>query len=250
MSKKILIIPDSHAHPDFSNERYEWLAKLVLDERPDHVVDIGDWFCMPSLSSYDKGTRSFEGRRYNKDIEAGLDAQQRFYDITRAPKKKLPSFWRTLGNHENRINRAIETDPVLYGTIGTNDLRSSDYGWKEVPFLKPLVLEGITFQHYFTSGLMGRPIGGENHARSLINKQLTSCVQGHSHTLDYARRTDATGKKINGLVCGVFQDYTPSYATSTAHLWDRGVAILDNVDNGNYDFQWKSLDRIKSTYSV
>ena len=200
MSKKIIVLPDSHATPGKSNDRYEWFAKLVLDEAPDMVVDIGDFWSMDSLSSYDKGTRSFEGRRYKADIEVGLDAQERIWDITRKPKKKGPKWFRTIGNHEQRIERAVEHDPVLEGTIGLSDLQSKEYGWEEIPFLHPLELEGITFQHYFTSGIMGRPIGGENHARSLITKQFKSCVQGHSHTFDYARRTDATGKKIHGVV--------------------------------------------------
>ena len=249
MTKTIIVLPDSHAHPDFNNDRYEWFARLVLDINPDYVVDIGDFFDMPSLCSYDKGTRSFEGRRYSKDIEAGLDAQQRIYDITRKPKRKVPKWFRTLGNHENRINRVVDIDPVLHGTISTKDLQSKEYGWEEIPFGQPLYLEGITFQHYFTSGVMGRPIGGENHARSLILKQFRSCVQGHSHLFDYARRTDATGNKVHGLVVGVYQDYDADYAgPSTNKMWDRGIAILRNVDNGNFDPEWISIERLKGIY--
>ena len=249
-NKTIVVIPDSHAHPDYNNLRYDWIAKFVLDIRPDYVVDIGDWFDMPSLCSYDKGTKSFEGRRYKKDIAAGLDAQERYQTIIKAPKKKLPKHFRTLGNHENRISRAVNLDPVLDGTIGISDLQSKEYGWEEYPFLTPLHLEGITFQHYFTSGVMGRPIGGENHAKSLITKQFRSCVQGHSHTMDYARRTDASGRKLHGLVVGVYQDYDSDYAGHvTNKMWDRGVAVLRNVEDGHYDLEWISMDRIKQAYA-
>lgn len=250
MSKTIIVVPDSHAHPDYHNKRYEWLAKLVLDVKPDYVVDIGDWYDMPSLCSYDKGTKGFEGRRYKKDIEAGLDAQDRFKRILDAPKKKKPKLFRTLGNHEQRIVRAVNADAVLEGTIGLGDLQSKEYGWEEYPFLEPLSIEGITFQHYFTSGIMGRPIGGENHAKSLITKQFSSCVQGHSHTMDYARRTDASGHKIHGLVVGVYQDYDSDYAGNTNKMWDRGVPILRNCEAGNYELQWVSLDTIKKEYDT
>lgn len=243
-----MVLPDSHAHPDYNNERYEWFAKLVLDVSPDYVVCIGDMFDMPSLCSYDKGTKGFEGRRYKKDIEAGLDAQQRIYDIVRAPKKKLPKFFACIGNHEQRIVKAVNADPVLDGTIGLSDLQKKEYGWEEIPFLEPLVIQGITFQHYFTSGIMGRPIGGENHAKSLITKQFSSCVQGHSHTMDYARRTDATGHKIHGLVVGVYQDYDASYAGPSNKMWDRGVPIMRNCHAGDFELQWISLDTIKKEY--
>ena len=85
-----LVVPDSHAHPDYSNERYDWLAELILDIKPDVVIDIGDWFDMPSLCSYDRGTKGFEGRRYQKDIAAGIEAQDRMLTRLRKQKKKLP----------------------------------------------------------------------------------------------------------------------------------------------------------------
>lgn len=248
MSKKILVIPDSHAHPDHHNKRYEWLADLVFDVKPDYVVDIGDWFDMPSLCSYDKGTKGFEGRRYKKDIEAGLDAQEKYRSRLTSHKKALPKHFRTIGNHEQRIVKAVNSDAILEGTIGLSDLQSKEYGWEEIPFLEPLTIEGITFQHYFTSGVMGRPTGGENHAKSLITKQFASCVQGHSHLMDYARRTDTSGRKIHGLVVGVYQDYDASYAGPSNKLWDRGVAILDNCHMGDFDVQWVNLDTIKKTY--
>lgn len=247
--KKIIVLPDSHAHPNYNNDRYEWFAKFVLDQNPDYVVDIGDFFCMPSLCSYDKGTKGFEGRRYKKDIEAGLDAQERILTILRKPKKKRPKMIRTLGNHESRITRAVQNDAILDGTIGLSDLQSKEYGWEEYPFLHPVEIEGITFQHYFTSGVLGRPIGGENHAKSLITKQFKSCVQGHSHLFDYAKRTDASGKKIHGLVVGVYQDYDADYAGPSNKLWDRGIPILTNVSNGDYDIQWVSMARLKKEYS-
>lgn len=250
MTKTILVVPDSHAHPDYDNKRYQWLAELTLDIKPDYVVDIGDWFDMPSLCSYDKGTRGFEGRRYKKDIEAGIDAQEKFKSILDAPKKKKPKMFRCIGNHEQRIEKAVNADAVLHGTIGLQDLQSKDYGWEETPFLEPLFIEGITFQHYFTSGIMGRPIGGENHAKSLITKQFSSCVQGHSHTMDYARRTDASGNKIHGLVVGVYQDYDSGYAGPSNKMWDRGVPILRNCEAGNFDLEWISLSRIKKAYDV
>ena len=247
--KTHLIIPDSHAHPEHNNKRYEWLGHLINDIKPDVVVDIGDWFDMPSLCSYDKGKKSFEGRRYKKDIEAGLDAQERMFSIVKARKRKLPRFIRTLGNHEHRISRAVEMDPILEGTIGLSDLQSREYGWDEIPFLEPCLVDGITYQHYFTSGIMGRPISGERHAQALILRQLTSCTQGHSHLFDYCERTDAGGRKIAGCVVGVYQDYHADYAGPANRLWNAGVVVKRGVENGYYDIEHISLKRIKDAYN-
>lgn len=243
-----LVIPDSHAHPDHHNRRYEWLGKLINDLKPDTIVDIGDWWDMASLCSYDKGTKGFEGRRYKRDIEAGLDAQERLYDITRKSKKKLPRFVRTLGNHEHRIHKAVDRDPVLEGTIGLADLQSKEYGWEEFPFLTPVQIDGVTYQHYFTSGIMGRPISGERHAQTLILKQLASCTQGHSHLFDYCVRTDVSGRKIHGCVVGVYQDYEADFAGPANAMWSPGVVVKRGVQGGSYDVEHISLERIKQAY--
>lgn len=248
MAKTHLIIPDSHATPGKHNKRYEWLGHLINDVKPDVVVDIGDWWDMSSLCSYDKGTKSFEGRRYKADIDAGLDAQDRMFSIIRRQKKKLPRFIRTLGNHEQRIVKAIDRDPVLEGTIGLADLLSKDYGWEEYPFLTPVSVDGVIYQHYFTSGVMGRPIGGESHARSLVLKQLSSVTQGHSHLFDHHVRTDAGGRRIHGCVVGVYQDYDSDYAGPANKMWHRGVVIKREVEHGDYDIQWVSLKALKKAY--
>lgn len=243
-----LIIPDSHATPGKHNKRFQWLGHLINDIKPDTVIDIGDMWDMSSLCSYDKGTKGFEGRRYKADIEAGLDANEKMFEIIRKQKKKLPRFIRTLGNHENRITRAIDRDPILEGTIGLNDLQSKEYGWEEYPFLTPVEVDGVTYQHYFTSGIMGRPIGGESHARSLILKQFSSVTQGHSHLFDYHIRSDVKGKKLHGCVVGVYQDYEADFAGPANKMWNAGVVVKRDVANGEYDLQHISLKALKKAY--
>ena len=59
MSRTHLIIPDPHSHPNHHNKRAEWLGALIADVKPDVVINIGDVADMPSLCSYDKGTKGF-----------------------------------------------------------------------------------------------------------------------------------------------------------------------------------------------
>lgn len=247
MSKIHLVIPDSHAHPDYDNERYSALSKLIADLNPDVVIDIGDWFDMASLCSYDKGTRGFHGRRYQMDIAAGLEAQERLLGPLRRRKKKLPRFVRCLGNHEHRIVRAIDREPeLLEGTIGLGDLQSREYKWEEYPFLQPVEIDGVHYAHYFVSGVMGRPVSS---ARALLNHQNTTCIMGHSHTFDYATKANIKGDRFHGIFCGVFQDYTPEFASATDYMWRPGVLILRNVENGDFDMEWVSMKRLKELYA-
>jgi len=245
-SKIHLVIPDSHASPDHHNERYTYLSKLICDLKPDVVVDIGDWFDMASLCSYDKGTRGFHGRRYQADISAGVEAQDRLITPLRQRKKKLPRFIRCLGNHENRIVRAIEREPeLLEGTIGLNDLQSKEYGWEEYPFNEVVNVDGVNYAHYFVSGVMGRPVSS---ARALLQAQNASCIMGHTHTFEYATKANIEGRRFHSIFCGVYQDYTPDFASTSSYLWRPGVLVLYGVENGDFDIEWVSMRRIKEAY--
>lgn len=248
-----LIIPDSHASPDHSNKRYEMLGRLVADLKPDVVINIGDWADMPSLSSYDKGTKGYEGRRYKKDVEAVLDAQEKFFKPIRAAKKKLPRFVALEGNHEYRIKRAIDLDAVhLDGVVSPHDLAYRDNGWEYVEYegSTPGVVEidGVSYAHYFPSGVMGRPIGGINPAYQLVTKYGKSCTQGHIHTFAFYHRGNAVSE-CNGLVCGVYQDWYAEYAGVANEMWWKGVVYCTNVEDGLYDMQQISLNTIKKVYS-
>ena len=71
---KLLVIPDAHAHPNYDNERFSWAGNLIAEEKPDTIICLGDLADFPSLSGWDKGTASFQGRRYKADCDAAVDA--------------------------------------------------------------------------------------------------------------------------------------------------------------------------------
>lgn len=253
-----LVIPDSHANPDYHNERFTWLGKLIVDVRPDVIIDIGDMADMASLCHYDKGTQKAEGRRYVDDIRAYVDANTRIFneidklnDRLRADKKKLykPRIVKLRGNHEQRIARAADKDPTLFGKISYRDLQDEQFGWEVVDFLTPIVIDGVTYCHYFTSGVMGKPIGGISPARTLLNKGSISATQGHVHTFDYSETTRFDGTRIQGLVCGCYVDYPMDYAGQANQMWRSGIVIKRRVHNGTYDMQFISIDEMRDTYA-
>lgn len=246
-----LVIPDQHAHPENNNDRFEWLGKLIVDLRPDVVVNLGDMADMPSLCTYDKGTKGFEGRRYKQDVNVTIDAQERMFAPIKKAKKKLARYVLTLGNHEERINRAISSDAILDGTIGMQDLQFKEYGWEVHKFLSPAIVDNIAYSHYFTSGVMGRPVGGENPAKSLLNKQHMSCTAGHTHTLDFASDTNAAGKRIMSMVGGCYLDYASGWNNPQSEdLWWSGVIIKRNVEEGTYDPQFVSINALRKEYGT
>lgn len=255
-TKTHLLIPDPHAHFEGSNERAIWAGKLIADIKPDIVLVGGDVADMPSLSSYDKGKKEFHGRSYAKDIGAHADFQDRLWSTVRASKKRLPYRIALIGNHEQRIQRAISSSPELEGTIGSDDLNLRHWYDEIVPYegSTPGVIEldGVLYSHYFVGGVMGRPLGGEHPAYSLVTKKLTSCTAFHTHIVDYCVRTKPNGQKIMGMVAGCFTDGGKSseWAGQAKELWWNGIIVKRNVAGGCYDPQWISIDALRKEYGT
>lgn len=247
-----LVVPDSHAHADFSNDRYDWLGRFIADLKPDVIINIGDNADMASLSTYDKGKRSFQGRNYKDDINAHLDAQERTFSPIKKLKKKLPESYYFIGNHEHRITRAIDLSPELDGAISLNDLALRDY-YDEVidysggtPGVK--CIDGVTYAHYFVGGIAGRPLGGIHAGYAIATKKFSSATCGHSHLFDTSWHVDLAGRPVIGTVVGCYQDYNNDWAGEVCSLWNRGVVVKRNVCNGGYDLQWISLNTLKKEY--
>ena len=248
-----LVIPDPHAHYKHTNERAIWLGKLIRDVRPDVVINLGDSADMPSLASFDKGRAKFQGRTYRADIDAHNDFQDKLWSTVRSGKKRMPRRVTLIGNHEQRIARALNTQPELAGAVGYNDLQLNRWYDDVVHYAgdTPGVIEidGVLYAHYFISGVMGRAVGGEHPAYSLLSKNYVSSTQGHTHVFDHCVRTRADGRKIIGLVAGVYQDYESDWAGEANKLWHRGVAIKTSVEDGTYDLRWVSLRALEREYA-
>ena len=251
---KHLIIPDTQVTPDSNTDHLVWAAEYAVKHKPDVIVHLGDHWDMLSLSSYDKGKKSFEGRRYNKDIEAGNAAMDRFMAVIRAEQDRQRAnkhkIWRPklvflLGNHENRIMRAVEDAPELDGLLSFDDFNLKKHKWEVVPFLEVKVIDGVGYSHYFTSGVMGRPVSS---ARALVTKKMMSCVMGHVQDRDiaYARRGD--GKAMTGLFGGIFYQENQGYLNAQTNQSWRGIWMLNEVNDGAFDELPVSMDYLRRRY--
>jgi len=242
----ILVIGDPHAKPGVSQERFTWLGRAIADINPDHVVCIGDMADMESLSSYDVGTLRFEGRRYKDDIEATREALALINAELGgwSGRKHM-----TVGNHEHRISRIVNEDPKFDGFMSVDDLGYADAGWEVTPFKSVTSIAGTAFSHYFPSGIMGRPIGGVHPARAMIAKLHTSAVQGHSHLLSYHRESTPLGKDINALSAGCFFEHEEGYAGPANKMWWRGLCLLRDAHDGDFDLETISMASVKRRYA-
>jgi hypothetical protein len=249
---KILVLPDVQAKPGNDFSFLTSIGNYIIAKKPDVIVNIGDFADMESLSTYDRGLKSFEGRSYQKDIWAAREAMDALltpiYEYNKRAKQNKdkqykPRMVLTLGNHENRINRAINEDRKLDGLISTDDLPYQD--WEVFSFLDVVVIEGIAFSHYFTSGAMGRPICT---AQALLTKQHMSCVAGHQQGRQIAFGKRADGKGMTSLIIGSCYEHDEDYLGSQGNIHWRGLYLLHGCKDGEFDECAVPLSYIKEHY--
>lgn len=248
--KRFMVLPDVQAKPGIDFSYLRRYGAYMLEKRPEVVVCIGDFADMPSLSSYDKGKKSFEGRRYKRDIEAAQFAMQAFlgpmeeYNKT-ARKPYRPRLVLTLGNHEDRINKAVNDDPKLDGVMSIKDLAYEEYGWEVHDFLKVVVIDGIAFSHYFATGVMGRPASS---APAQLRKTNMSCFAGHKQGKEIAYGYRADGRTITSIICGSAYEHKEDYLGPQGNEHWRGFFMLNEVQDGAFDEMAVSLAYINLKY--
>jgi hypothetical protein len=251
---RIMAIPDTQCKPGTPTAHLGWAGEYAVDTRPDVIVFIGDHWDMPSLSSYDKGKKSFEGRRYTHDIVAGNDAMDEFMSpITREQdrlKRNKERLWKPrmvfcLGNHEYRITRATEDSAELDGLISYDHFNLADYGFEVYPFLQVVEIEGVLFSHYFTSGVMGRPVSS---ARLMLQKKMMSCFMGHVQDRDVAFARKGDGNSVTGIFGGIYYMHDEDYLNAQTNGSWTGIWMLNDVRNGSFDEMPVSLNYLGKRY--
>ena len=251
---KILVIPDCQVKEGVPLEHLTWAGKAIVDYKPDVVVNLGDFADMPSLSSHDvKGSKYFEGLRYMKDIEAAKDAMKLLLAPLREAQKAQkeskhkvykPRMVMTLGNHENKIDRAVNNNPTIEGLISTKDLEY-EKDWEVHSFLHPVFINGVGFNHYWPVGAMGRPAGA---ASAIINKLHMSCIAGHQQGKQIAYGKRADGNPICAIIVGSYYLHDESYMDQLSNRHWRGLLMMNEVQDGHFDEMFLSIEYLEKRY--
>lgn len=236
MSKTHLVIPDVQTKHGVPTKHLTWIGKYIADKQPDVIVQIGDFADMESLSSYDKGKKSHEGRRYQKDLEATWKAMELLVSPFASIGGYSPRMVLTLGNHEERIERAVENNAELEGTMSTDDLCYEDYGFEVHPFLKVVTIDGISYSHFFPRSSSGKVVqtrSGAPSATAQLVREGRSCTAGHAQGLDI-RCLPLGGRLQWGLIAGSCYLHDESYLGPQGNEHWRGIVLKNGVSKGEY----------------
>lgn len=243
----IFVIGDTQCKQGIDNTYMHWIGAYIARKKPDIIVHIGDHYDMASLSTYDKGQLSAEGRRVQADIaagDAGLDIlEQHIQSVPNYNPRKVV----TLGNHEDRIDRYVSTHPELHGFMGTEFLAFSKYGWEVQPFLKPVDICGINFVHYLANPMTGKPFGGT--ALNRLKNVGESYVMGHQQVFDYAERPlQLSGRKQLGMIVGACYEHDEGYKGYQGNHHFRGCVMLYECSDGYALHKNITLQHMKELY--
>lgn len=247
---KHLLIPDTQVKLGVDISHITAAGNYAAEKRPDVIAIIGDWWDFPSLSSYDRGKLCFEGRRYRTDVEAGKAAMEKFLAPIRKVKGYSPRIIFTMGNHEHRVQRVVDEDSRLEGAIGVEDLKLAEFGLETYPFLKPAVIDGISYCHFFPRSATGRVMqnkSGAPNARAQLVREGRSCIAGHMQGFDIHGQSIG-GRMQYGVIAGSFYSHDENYLTPQGNDHWRGVFVAHEVLDGYFSPMVVTLDYLVSTY--
>ena len=237
--RRHFIIPDTQVRTGVPLDYIDWVAQAIVDYRPDNVIHIGDHWDNPAFSMHDaRGSLQMEGARYEDDIMVGNAAFSKlgeplFREMKRTARNAKP--WRPqldffLGNHEHRVQRALDAEPKMIGVIGMHQMVTN--GWRRNAFLVPRSLDGVTYCHYFQSQMSSFPIAGSIDNR--LNKIGTTFVQGHQQGFLYGTRVYPDGRTRHGLVAGSCYLHKERYKGGLSNNHFRGLVVLNEVSDGDF----------------
>lgn len=240
---KIAVIPDTQCKPGVPLDHLTAAGRYIAEKNPDYIVHLGDHWDFPSLSSYDfDKPLLMEGRRLKEDINAGNKGMRL---LNQALGKCKAQRIILRGNHEDRMKRAIEHSPhTLDGLLDWNLLDTN--GWKVVPYRRPIDILGVYFCHYFYNPRSGRPYTGT--ASNILRHVGRSYVQGHRQGLDIGMQELPSGGRRRGIIAGSFYQHDEEYLGPQGDHW-RGILMLHEVKDGNFDLLEVSLNYLLRRYS-
>lgn len=258
---RTLVIGDCHIDPSQDLSRFDTLGRMIVEEKPTAIIQIGDFLNLDSLSHWDKRKSSLmEGRRLRSDLDAGREAMDRMmlpltkYNEARKRQKKglyKPVKHLTWGNHDWRLPLYYESNNVMNGLVDMGkEIGLKEYGWGETAYKEAFEYQDILFTHVPVND-SGKGYSTKTAEQMIGAASRRHVVFGHRHgwtNLSVGKILDMGNVQV--LCVGCFFEHTVEYALGTAHksnYW-KGVAMLNHLPSGKFDAEQVSLERMRLMY--
>ena len=190
--EKILYIPDCH-FPYQDEIAFSLMMEAANDFKPDHVIIIGDFIDMYSVSAHDKNPK--RAMKLEEEITASVNALWRVKGLG-AKNNVYVS-----GNHEDRLTRYLmQKAPELWDRINVPTVLALDkLGFEYIPYKSHYKL-GKDFITHDTGK------AGANAHKQALDAFHRSVTIGHTHRMGYTIQGDADGDKHCAAMFGWLGD--------------------------------------------
>lgn len=214
MIEKIVVIPDAHVSTSTSKE-YKVVKKFIKEFKPNKIILLGDFMDVSALSHWDMDKkRLIEGKRYKKEIEAvnrELDYLQEYSD----------EIVYIEGNHEDRVERYLDTNPEVEGLLEVQDLlKLKERNIKWISINKTYRVGHM----YFTHGMYAN---ANTAKRTLMAFGCNICV-GHTHRPQVETLNMVMQRPTMSYVLGCLCDKSPDYLNDKPSSWINQFAVMYN----------------------
>ena len=224
--KTCVFFADRHLiHDEQPHWSWTLFKEFLRDFKPDILVDGGDHLDLPYISSFNKDKLLLlEGKRLKKDFDLLNEELAELKGLTGE------RFLFLQGNHEERLERAVQKQPLLEGMV---DLEANadfeSLGIEYYPLNKqPVKIGKLHFMHGTRTG--------KYSANQHLMQYMGNVVFGHvhrfqSHYHGIPLRNDEMGANAVGCLCGKW----PEWAKSPMH-WQNGFAVIYFDEKGYFNF--------------
>jgi len=245
--RKHVFIPDTQIKAGVPLNHLEAAGNFIAEKKPEVIIMIGDWWDMPSLSSYDKtGEEGWEDKDVKDDFEIGCDAMSMFLKPIQKQRSYKPRLQFCMGNHEDRVRRARQ-DPdnrKFKKYLSDDNFRLGTFGWKVSQFERIVTIDGIMYCHYFINpkSVFCKPFGTATKIDTKIDALGGSFSMGHQQVFQVGASYTATGRRRRGLICGSFYQHEEEYLglQKNKQYW-RGMIFKHEVYDGDYNLMELSI---------
>lgn len=246
---KHVFVPDVQAKEGVPIEHLAWAAKYICAKKPDVIVLAMDWWDYPAFSYWATNKADFKMRNAMRDFLAGLHAWDTFFAVLRAEKAKsgyAPMVVCTEGNHDARVWRFLQEDSRADRSFPTPRQVAEAEGCLWYPYLTPVVIDGVSYCHFFANPMTGKPYGGQMETR--LKTIGHSFTMGHQQTYLMGCRSLDNGETQRGLVAGSFYQHDEDYKGSQGNHHKRGIFIKHAVENGDYNLMEVDMAFLRRRY--
>jgi transposase-like protein len=244
---RVVCIGDAHDSPDIQDKsRFRWISNYIRKEKPDLVIQIGDFATLDSLNTH-CGNETYGGKSkptfiadmvsFNNALgEMDLDGIEHHV---------------TLGNHERRLYLFEERAPEAYGMMQCELQKVLErHKWTQSPYGAPYVVGGVSFVHCALNSL-GKSFGGKNAEGTIANDAVGDWVIGHSHR-ERMHRAPKLGAnnyvKIINVGCALPNGHIEEYAKHTLTGWSFGITDMVIQHGHVQDYRFVTMEHLSETY--